>query len=242
MGQLSGRVAVVTGASSGIGEAIARMFAAEGAAVIAVARRAERLAALIQDITAAGGKARAHQADVTQEGEVEALFASVDAQEKQVDLLVNSAGKADHTPTRDLTLAQWRSMVDTNLTSMFLCSRAALHRMEKQKRGRIINIGSVSSKVPRPNNIAYASTKAGVQAMTHALAIDGREFGITASVLHPGATISELVPNMAKNPSEKIMRSEDIARIALLMAALPDEANLFEALALPIGQPFLGRG
>lgn len=242
MSLLAGRVAVVTGASSGIGEAIAKAFAAEGAHVVVVARRAERLEALTLSICAQGGVARAFQADVTREADVEALFRSIDETEGRVDLLVNSAGKADHTATRDLSLARWQEMLDTNVTSMFMCARAAVIRMERQKRGRIINIGSVSAKVPRPNNIAYSSTKAAVQAMTHALAIDGREFGITASVLHPGATVSELVPGMATRAGEKIMAAEDIARIALLMAALPDEANLFEALALPIGQPFLGRG
>ena len=242
MGLLAGRVAVVTGASSGIGAAIARGLVAEGARIVAVARRADRLASLIAEIEAAGGVARAFIADVTQEDAVEALFASVDATEGRVDLLVNNAGIADHTATRDLTLERWRQMVDTNITSMFLCSRAAVIRMEKQRRGRIINIGSISAKVPRPNNLAYAATKSAVQGMTHALAVDGREFGITASVLHPGATVSELVPNMATRASEKIMATEDMARIAVLMASMPDEANLFEALALPIGQPLLGRG
>ena len=242
MALLAGRVAVVTGASSGIGAAIARGLVAEGARVVAVARRADRLASLIAEIEAAGGVARAFIADVTQEDAVEALFASVDATEGRVDLLVNNAGIADHTATRDLTLERWRQMVDTNITSMFLCSRAAVIRMEKQRRGRIINIGSISAKVPRPNNLAYAATKSAVQGMTHALAVDGREFGITASVLHPGATVSELVPNMATRASEKIMATEDMARIAVLMASMPDEANLFEALALPIGQPLLGRG
>ena len=242
MAFLAGRVAVVTGASSGIGAAIARGLVAEGARVVAVARRADRLASLIAEIEAAGGVARAFIADVTQEDAVEALFASVDATEGRVDLLINNAGIADHTATRDLTLERWRQMVDTNITSMFLCSRAAVIRMEKQRRGRIINIGSISAKVPRPNNLAYAATKSAVQGMTHALAVDGREFGITASVLHPGATVSELVPNMATRASEKIMATEDMARIAVLMASMPDEANLFEALALPIGQPLLGRG
>ena len=242
MALLAGRVAVVTGASSGIGAAIARGLVAEGARVVAVARRADRLASLIAEIEAAGGVARAFIADVTQEDAVEALFASVDATEGRVDLLINNAGIADHTATRDLTLERWRQMVDTNITSMFLCSRAAVIRMEKQRRGRIINIGSISAKVPRPNNLAYAATKSAVQGMTHALAVDGREFGITASVLHPGATVSELVPNMATRASEKIMATEDMARIAVLMASMPDEANLFEALALPIGQPLLGRG
>lgn len=242
MGLLTGRIAVVTGASSGIGAAIARGLAGEGARIVAVARRADRLASLIAEIEAAGGVARAYPADVTQEESVEALFASIDATEGRVDLLVNNAGIADHTPTRELTLERWRQMVDTNITSIFLCSRAAVIRMEKQRRGRIINIGSISAKVPRPNNLAYAASKSAVQGMTHALAVDGREFGITASVLHPGATVSELVPNMATRASEKIMATEDMARIAVLMASMPDEANLFEALALPIGQPLLGRG
>jgi NAD(P)-dependent dehydrogenase (short-subunit alcohol dehydrogenase family) len=242
MTKLKDRVAVVTGASSGIGEACARAFAAEGAKVVLAARRADRLDALVKEIEGRGGVALARATDCTKEADVEALFALVDQKFGRVDLLLNSAGIADHTPTDTITLARFTEVMDANLTSTFLCCRAAFIRMKAQRRGRIINIGSISAKTPRPNNIAYASSKFGMQGMTAALALDGREFGITASILHPGATITELMPGMADRGPRDAMKAEEIAAIANLMACLPDETNLIEALAFPIGQPFLGRG
>ena len=242
MSRLKDRAAVITGASSGIGAACARAFAAEGARVILAARRADRLAGLVEEITAAGGTAFAFAADVTSEAEVEALFAFAVEKLGRVDLLVNSAGIADHTPTDVITLDRFREVMDANLTSAFLCSRAAFIRMKAQKRGRIINIGSISAKTPRPHNIAYASSKFGLEGMTRALALDGREHGITVSILHPGATATELVPDMGGRPPEQSMQADEVAAIAALMACLPDQTNLLEALAFPIGQPFLGRG
>ena len=242
MARLQDRTAVITGASSGIGAAIARAFAAEGARVVVAARRAERLATLVDEIAAAGGVAIAHAADVSREADVEELFRAADEQLGRVDLLVNSAGIADHTPTDQLTMARWREVMDTNLTSAFLCCRAAFIRMKAQKRGRIINIGSISAKIPRPHNLAYASSKFGMEGMTRALALDGRDHGITVSILHPGATITELMPGMGARPPKDAMKAEEIAAIATLMACLPDETNLIEALAFPIGQAFLGRG
>ena len=242
MSRLKDRVAIVTGASSGIGEACAKALAAEGARVVVAARRADRLATLVRDIEAAGGVALARAADATLEDEVEALFRFADDNFGPLDLLVNSAGIADHTPTDTITLARFREVMDANLTSAFLCSRAAFIRMKAKKRGRIINIGSISAKIPRPHNIAYASSKFGLEGMTRALALDGRDHGITVSILHPGSTKTELMPGMAARPAKDSMEASEIAAIATLMACLPDETNLIEALAFPIGQPFLGRG
>ncbi len=240
--RLKDRVAVVTGASSGIGAACARALAAEGARVLLAARRVERLTELVKEIEQAGGVAFARRADVSKEDEVEALFKAADEIFGRVDLLVNSAGIADHTPTDAITLERFRHVMDANLTSAFLCSRAAFIRMKAQKRGRIIMIGSISAKTPRPHNIAYASSKFGMEGMTRALALDGRGHGVTVSILHPGATITELMPGMGDRGPEHAMKAEEVAAIATLMACLPDETNLIEALAFPIGQPFLGRG
>jgi NAD(P)-dependent dehydrogenase (short-subunit alcohol dehydrogenase family) len=242
MGRLQDRVAIVTGASSGIGAAIARDFAREGAKVVIAARRPDKLAAVAQGISSAGGVAVARPTDARSESDIESLFAFVDKEFGRLDLLVNSAGIADHTPTVDLSLDRWRDIIDTNLTSTFLCCRAALRRMYQQKRGRIINIGSISAKSPRPHAIGYTSSKFAMEGMTRSLALDAREHGVTVSILHPGSTITELVPGMESRPPEDSMKAEDIAAIATLMAALPDQTNLLEALAFPIGQPFLGRG
>src|SRR5476649_2845766 len=141
MARMAGRIAVVTGASSGIGAATA--IASEGAAVVIAARRRDRLEAVAQRIRDAGGTAVAQPTDVTSEEQVERLFANAHAQFGRVDLLVNNAGIADHTPTEDMSLTRWREILDINLTSVFLCSRAAYRLMMAQKRGRIITIGSV---------------------------------------------------------------------------------------------------
>lgn len=242
MRKLQGRIAVVTGASSGIGAACARAFSAEGASLVLAARRAERLAGLVREIEANGGIAIACATDCTSENDVEDLFRVVDEKFGRVDLLLNSAGIADHTPTDTITLARFRQVMDANLTSTFLCCRAAFIRMKKQQRGRIINIGSISAKSPRPHNIAYASSKFGMQGMTQALALDGREHGVTVSILHPGATMTELMPGMEGRPPEQSMHADEVAAIASLMACLPDQTNFIEALAFPIGQAFLGRG
>lgn len=232
----------MTGASSGIGEAIAVALAAEGMAVLLAARRKDRLDELAARITAAGGRARACQSDVTKEDDVICLFHAANNEFARLDLVVNCAGIADSTPTDQLSLARWREMVDTNLTSAFLCAREAMRVMKLQKRGRIINVGSISAQMPRENSIAYSSTKFALDGMTRSLALDGRPFGITASVVHPGATITELVPNMAARPAKDSMQASEVAAVVALMAALPDETNLLEATILPIAQPFLGRG
>ncbi len=242
MSRLKGKTAIVTGASSGIGAAIAEDFAREGVHVILAARRADRLEDLAAKIAASGGTAIARATDARSEADIEALFAFADAKFGQLDLLVNSAGIADHTPTVDLSLERWRDIIDTNLTSTFLCCRAACRRMFSQKCGRIINIGSISAKSPRPNAIGYTSSKFALEGMTRSLALDAREHGVTVSILHPGSTVTELVPGMDRHGPSDSMRPADIAAIATLMAALPDETCLMEALAFPVGQPFLGRG
>jgi NAD(P)-dependent dehydrogenase (short-subunit alcohol dehydrogenase family) len=242
MARLAGRIAVVTGASSGIGEATAEALAAEGAVVVMAARRGDRLEAIAQRIRDSGGTAVARPTDVTSEEQVERLFADAQEEFGRVDLLVNNAGIADHTPTEDMSLTRWREIIEINLTSVFLCSRAAYRLMKARKRGRIITIGSISAKIPRPHNIGYASTKAALVAMTHTLALDGRAHGITASILHPGSTITELTPGMADRPPNLAMAAEEVARMIALIAGLPDETNVFETLMLPIGQPYFGRG
>ena len=242
MGRLTGRVGIVTGASSGIGAAIGEALAGEGMAVFLAARRKDRLDAQVAAIEAAGGRARACRVDVTSEDDIVCLFHAVNNEFARLDLVVNCAGIADSTPTENLSLARWSEMVDTNLTSAFLCAREAMRVMKLQKRGRIINVGSISAKMPREHSIAYTSTKFALEGMTRSLALDGRPYGITASIVHPGATITELVPNMAGRPAAHSMQASEVAAVVALMAALPDETNLLEATMLPIAQPFLGRG
>jgi NAD(P)-dependent dehydrogenase (short-subunit alcohol dehydrogenase family) len=239
---LQDRVAIVTGASSGIGWEIAKALAGAGARTVLAARSADKLDRLVAEIAAAGGEAKAAPTDVTDEAQVEAMFQTCVSAYGPPDLLVNNAGIADHTATVELTLERWREVLEINLTSVFLCSRAAMRLMRERKRGRIINIGSISAKTPRANTAAYTASKFALDGFTHSLALDGREHGITASILHPGSTVSSLVPGVTDQKRENTMMPEDVARVALLMASLPDDVNLLDSTILPIGMPFLGRG
>jgi NAD(P)-dependent dehydrogenase (short-subunit alcohol dehydrogenase family) len=240
---MSERVAVVTGASSGIGAAIARKFAEAGIKTVLAARTADKLESIAADINGKGGTALACVTDITQEAQIIGLFESTMAAYGRVDILVNNAGLADHIPTVDLSLAEWQRSIDVMLTGPFLCGREAMRVMVRQKRGRIINIGSVSSRRPRPNTIGYAAAKFGLHGITQSMALDGREHGITVSIIDPGVTDSHLAGARLrpKRPATQMMKAEEIAEIALLIARLPDETNLMEAVVLPIGMPFLGR-
>lgn len=242
MKDLHNRVAIVTGASSGIGWEIAKALAGAGARTLLVARSADKLDKLAAEIAAAGGTAIAIPADVTDEAQVEAVFAECQRRFGVPDLLVNNAGIADHTPTVDLTLARWREVLEINLTSVFLMSRKAMQLMTESRRGRIINIGSISAKVPRQNTAAYTASKFALEGLTRSLALDGREHGVAVSMLHPGSTVSALVPGVTDRPRPNTMMPQDVACVALVMAQLPDDVNLFESTILPIGMPFLGRG
>ena len=240
--KLEGRTAIVTGSSSGMGAEIAKALAAEGMSVMLAARRAERLEAIAADIAAAGGTALVHPADCTQEPDVEALFDDAVARMGVVDLLVNSTGVPQATPIEEMSLQEWRTVIDANLTSVFLASREAMRRMKPRGRGRIISIGSVASQSPRLHAAAYVAAKYGLDGLTRSLALEGRDHGIAASVLHPGFTVTGFGPDADGKPGRNAMDPRDIAQIVVLMASLPDETNMLEALTLPLGMPFLGRG
>lgn len=242
MHDLSRHCAIVTGASSGIGAAVARALAAGGARVVLAARRADRLHALAAELDDASGRVLTQPTDVTDEGEVQRLFAAAEAF-APVTLLVANAGVAVHCPTTDMTLTEWRGVIDINLTAAFLCGREAMRVMRPRGRGRIINIGSLSAQTPRPDTIAYTASKFGLEGLTRSLALDGRPHGITASIVHPGSTISELAGGSEnRTPTDRTMAAGDVAALVALMAAVPDEVNILSSTILPIGQPYLGRG
>ena len=250
--QLHHRVAVVTGASNGIGRGIAEMFAAEGARTVLVARRAELLQEVAAGIRARGGEALPVPTDLTREGDVLALFDTVRQRWGRLDVLVNNAGVPTHRNTEDITLDYWREVLDINITAAFLCSREAIRIMKDQtpQGGRIINMGSVSAKTPRPDSLPYTTTKFAIQGMTHQLTMDGRKHNIVASIIHPGATLSSFSTRRGRTkagpgatPDDYVMAAEDVAKVALLMAALPPEVNLYEATILPNHmRSFIGRG
>ncbi|MBX9824876.1 MAG: SDR family oxidoreductase [Xanthobacteraceae bacterium] len=252
-GQLQGKVAIVTGASNGIGRGIAEVFASEGAKTVLVARRAELLDEVAAGIKKTGGEALALPADLTKEAEIVALFQKTVATYGRLDVLVNNAGIATQKSTEDITLEYWNDAMAINITAPFLCAREAIRIMKEQKPqgGRIINIGSVSAKTPRPDSLPYTTTKFGLQGMTHQLTMDGRKHNIVASIIHPGATLSSFSTRRGRTKAgygdkpgdDYIMAAEDVAKVAVLMAALPDEVNLYEATILPnTMRSFIGRG
>ena len=227
---MTGRIAIVTGASSGIGEGIATAFGAEGATVVLGGRRPAELDRVAAAVTAAGGKALALPGDVRQEADILKLFETVK----------NTFGRLD--------------VLAVNLTAPFLATREAVKMMKAQKPqgGRIITMGSVSQKTPRPDSLAYTATKHALHGLTHQVTRDGRAYGVVASIIHAGSTLSgftrQTVGAVAKagpgpTPQQYVMAASDVARIAVLMATLPDEVNLFEATILPNQMPsFIDRG
>src|SRR5690606_16542095 len=223
--RLSGRVAIITGASSGIGKAVAHAFAQEGARLILAARRREKLEKLAADL--GNSDILVRPTDVTNEEEVQRLFTDAEAF-GNVDLLVNNAGATTHGSAVDMSIDVWRQTIDLNLTAAFLCAREAMKFMIPRGRGRIINIGSISAQAPRNNAIAYTASKYGVEGLTRGLALEGREHGITVSIIHPGSTVSELAgkPEDHSRVGPTTMAGSTVASAVVMMAAMPDDANL----------------
>jgi NAD(P)-dependent dehydrogenase (short-subunit alcohol dehydrogenase family) len=250
--ELAGRVAVVTGASSGLGRGIAQALAAAGAKTVLAARRAKMLEEVAVAIRDAGGTALPVTTDVASEDAVVRLFKDVRETYGRLDVLVNNAGVAAHMPIEDITLKYWQEVLDLNLTAAFLCSREAIRIMKHQvpQGGRIINIGSVSAKTPRPDSLPYTATKFALHGMTHQLTMDGRKYGVVASIVHPGATLSSFSTRRGRTnagpgatPEDYIMAPEDVAKVVVVMCSLPPEVNLYEATILPNHmRSFIGRG
>lgn len=245
MRHLDKRVAIVTGASRGIGQAIAEAFAAEGALTVLAARNGDDLATVANGIKSKGGAATTMVCDVSVEADVKALFAKTIATHGRVDILINNAGISKAMPTEDLPFETWQSVLNVNVSGAFLCSREALRIMKPQKSGRIINIGSIAALTPRQNSVAYTTTKHALEGLTRSLALDGRAHGIAASIITLGGTATSF---MTHRPEEAAklgyhMNPADVARVVVLMASLPPEVNMYDATLLPVGQTsFIGRG
>ena len=242
---MNGRVAIVTGASGGIGEAIAVAFAQEGARVVVTARRAGELERVVARIEAGGGSAVALTCDLTRESDIVELFAATVRNCGRLDVLVNNAGKQGPGATHELTLDFWNEVLAVNVTAPFLTSREAIKIMKAQdpQGGRIINIGSQAGITPRPNSLAYSTSKRALVGLTHALTLDGRAYNVVASIINPGNTRTHTTGPKIPPGARDIMAPEDVARVALLMATLPPEVNLYEATLLPNTMPsFVGRG
>ncbi len=242
MAKLQGKVALVTGANRGIGRAIARGLAREGAALILAARGAEALQDAADEMTALGVEALAVPTDVTDEAAVEALFAAAQERFGQLDLLVNNAGAFDGGPIDELSTEAWDKVIAVNLRGPFLCTRAAMRMMKPQGVGRIINIGSISAQRVRPGSAPYSTSKHGLWGLTQATALDGRDHGVTCCCLHPGNVQVERRDTPLQEDAEPMMAPDDIASVAVLMAALPPHVEMLEAIVLPRDQLYVGRG
>lgn len=243
MGRLTGKVTIVTGGNRGIGAAIGRALAREGAAVVLAARDAERLVSTAAEIEAMGVPVLAVPTDVTEEAQVEVLFRATMEQFGRLDVLVNNAGAFDGGPLDELTLETWEKVMAVNLRGPFLCTRAAFRIMKQQRGGRIINVASISAQRVRPNSAPYSTSKHGLWGLTQVTALEGREYGIAASCLHPGNTLNERRAQRATEQDlEPMMTCDELAETALLMATLPPHVNMLEAIVLPVEQLYVGRG
>ena len=240
---IKNQIALITGASTGIGRSIAEVFAAEGAICILTARNAQKLSELETAINQKGGEAIAIPTDVTDEASVLALFVEINKRYGRLDILINNAGISKGGPIEDMSLSDWQEVIDVNLTGVFLCSREAFKLMKPQKFGRIINIGSVSARMPRTNSAPYTTTKFGLDGLNRSLALDGRPFGISASVIHPGNTYTPIWEGREEViDKEGGMSADDLAAVVLSMVSLPPEVNMLESIILPVSMPFVGRG
>jgi NAD(P)-dependent dehydrogenase (short-subunit alcohol dehydrogenase family) len=243
MGQLEGKIALITGAGTGIGKGIARAFAAEGATLIIASRNAQHLESTGGELRERGATVLVIPTDVTDEPQVITLFARAIEAYGRLDILVNNAGIFDGGPLEELSLETWRKVLDVNLTGPFLCSREAIKIMKRQGGGRIINIGSISAQMPRMHSVPYSTTKHALVGLTKATALEGRAFGVVASCLHPGNVATERRQGSdAEADQEPMMTPDELALAAVTMAALPLHVNMLEAIVLPSTQLYLGRG
>jgi NAD(P)-dependent dehydrogenase (short-subunit alcohol dehydrogenase family) len=243
MAQLSGKVALVTGGNKGIGKAIAAGLAAEGAAIVLTARGVAELKSAADELAGRGNGVLAIPADVTDEAQVKSLFQQAVAHFGKLDILVNNAGAFDGGPLDELSVEAWDKVIAVNLRAPFLCTREAMRLMKKQGGGRIINIGSISAQRVRPHSAPYSASKHGLWGLTQVTALEGRDFGITCGCLHPGNVRVERRRESGKTEDEEpMMEPADLAHAAVLMAALPPQVNMLEAIVLPAGQLYVGRG
>lgn len=241
--RLEGQTAIVTGAGSGIGKAISRVLAEEGMHLFLAGRtqsRLEETAAALLDVAAS---IQVVPTDVTVESEVLHLFERVRQAARPLDLVVNNAGTFDGGPLSQLHLATWQHVLAVNLTGPFLCTREAMRIMQPQRRGRIINVGSISAQMPRMHSLPYTTTKHGLVGLTKAAALEGREYGISVSCIHPGNVLTERrAESDAASDQEPMMTCDELAETIRTMAVLPPHVNMLEAIVLPVGQAYLGRG
>jgi NAD(P)-dependent dehydrogenase (short-subunit alcohol dehydrogenase family) len=248
----NGKVALVTGGGSGIGKASALALAREGFAVVVAGRRPEPLNAVVAEIEGMQGKALGVPTDVGDPASVEALFAATKAKFGRLDVLFNNAGFGANAPIEELEFAKWKAVVDTILTGSFLCTQQAFRMMKEQNPmgGRIINNGSISAHVPRPNSAAYTSTKHAITGLTKSTSLDGRHWDISCGQIDVGNALTEMTQRMTRGilqPTgetivEPTMDVENVARAVVFMSTVTPDANVQTITVMATKMPFVGRG
>jgi NAD(P)-dependent dehydrogenase (short-subunit alcohol dehydrogenase family) len=247
------KTAVVTGAGSGIGKAVAIALMKAGYSVALCGRREAPLQETAKAADGTTSKALVVPADVADAASVASLFQAVRDAFGRLDVLFNNAGINVPGATIDeLTVDQWKSVVDVNLTGAFLCAREAfaLMRAQTPRGGRIINNGSISAYVPRPNSAPYTATKHGITGLTKSISLDGRQYDIACSQIDIGNAATEMAAKMAKGVPqangdiavEPLMDVDHVARAVVYMAGLPLEANVQFMTVMATKMPFIGRG
>jgi len=246
------KYAVVTGAGSGIGRAVALSFLQDGYGVALAGRRKEMLEETVGQAGQAGKNALVVPTDVGKPDAVQALFATAKKEFGRLDVLFNNAGGGATAPLEDLTIEQWQGVVNVNFNGMFYCAQEAFRIMKDQnpRGGRIINNGSISAYAPRPNSIAYTATKHGVTGITRTISLDGRKYDIACGQIDIGNAITPLTERMAKGvmqangtiSTEPRMDVAHVGNAVLFMANLPLDVNVQFMTIMATKMPFVGRG
>jgi len=247
------KVAIVTGAGSGIGRSVTIALLQEDYAVVLAGRRAEALEETIAMAESAGARAAAVPTDVSDPSSVRALFEQTKEKFGRLDVLFNNAGmNVPAIPMEELSVDQWQSVVDVNLTGAFLCTQQAFKLMKDQDPmgGRIVNNGSVSAQAPRPNSAPYTATKHAITGLTKSTALDGRKYNIACGQIDIGNTLTEMAAKMQKGVAqadgsidvEPTFDVEHVARSVLHMVNLPLDANVLFMTVMATNMPLVGRG
>jgi NAD(P)-dependent dehydrogenase (short-subunit alcohol dehydrogenase family) len=244
---LAGRVALVTGASRGIGHAVALALGAAGAAVACCARSAEQIEATAAEVSGHGGRARGFRLDVTRRNEIDAVVADIGAALGPIDILVNNAGITLDKRSVEVTDEEWDDVLATNLTSTFTLARAVAPGMMEQRRGKIINIGSMYGKIGVPRYAAYCASKAAVEALTRSLAVEWARHGIQVNCLAPGYVNTDIPREamadeklrtlfLSRVPARRIGEPEEVATLAVYLASAASDFMTGQTVYLDGGQ------